>query len=64
MARTNNRKNSQAARRRSLSRCEAWIEMSNELLILTGTAASIGFLHTVFGPDHYVPFVVMARANR
>jgi len=27
------------------------------------TAASIGFLHTLFGPDHYVPFVAMARAG-
>ncbi len=25
---------------------------------------SIAFFHTLFGPDHYVPFTVMARARR
>lgn len=29
-----------------------------------GTAASIGLVHTVLGPDHYLPFVVMSRARR
>ncbi len=38
--------------------------MTEEIAILTGTAASIGFLHTLFGPDHYVPFIVMARARK
>ena len=38
--------------------------MSKELLILSLTAASIGFLHTLLGPDHYIPFVVMSRARR
>lgn len=37
--------------------------LSRELLILTGTAASIGFLHTLFGPDHYLPFIVMSKAR-
>jgi len=37
--------------------------MSQELLILTLTAASIGFFHTLFGPDHYIPFIVMAKAR-
>jgi len=27
-------------------------------------AASIGFFHTLFGPDHYLPFIVMSRANK
>lgn len=27
------------------------------------SAASIGFVHTLLGPDHYVPFVAMARAG-
>ena len=31
---------------------------------LLGTAAAIGFFHTLFGPDHYVPFVAMARVGR
>jgi sulfite exporter TauE/SafE len=34
------------------------------LLILVTTAAGIGFLHTLTGPDHYVPFVAMARIGR
>ena len=38
--------------------------MSNELVVLYVTAASIGFIHTVFGPDHYLPFIVMNRARR
>lgn len=38
--------------------------MSRELIALYVTAASIGFIHTVFGPDHYLPFIVMSRARR
>ena len=38
--------------------------MSQELLILTMTAAAIGFSHTLLGPDHYLPFIVMARARK
>ena len=38
--------------------------MSNELYILLVTAASIGFLHTILGPDHYIPFIVMSKAGR
>ncbi|MFC1703175.1 sulfite exporter TauE/SafE family protein [Candidatus Omnitrophota bacterium] len=37
--------------------------MTNELLVLTGTAVTIGFLHTLFGPDHYLPFIVMSKAR-
>jgi sulfite exporter TauE/SafE len=37
--------------------------VSQELTILTITAASIGFFHTLFGPDHYLPFIVMGRAR-
>jgi sulfite exporter TauE/SafE len=37
--------------------------MSQDLAILTITAASIGFFHTLFGPDHYLPFIVMAKAR-
>jgi sulfite exporter TauE/SafE len=35
-----------------------------EIWVLAGTAASIGFIHTVIGPDHYLPFVVISRARR
>ncbi|MFW6132275.1 MAG: hypothetical protein ACOC8F_00145 [Planctomycetota bacterium] len=38
--------------------------MTLTLAALTLTAATLGFLHTVAGPDHYVPFIVMARARR
>ena len=38
--------------------------MTPELTILLVTAASIGFFHTLFGPDHYLPFIVMAKARK
>jgi nickel/cobalt transporter (NicO) family protein len=38
--------------------------MTSELYTLIGTAASLGFIHTLVGPDHYVPFVAMARAGK
>lgn len=38
--------------------------MTNDLTILTITAASVGFFHTLLGPDHYIPFIVMGRARR
>jgi ABC-type nickel/cobalt efflux system permease component RcnA len=34
------------------------------LWILAGTAASIGLVHTVIGPDHYLPFIVISRARK
>ncbi len=37
--------------------------MNNQLWLLCVTAASIGFLHTLFGPDHYLPFIVMKKAR-
>lgn len=38
--------------------------MSHELSILITAAASIGFFHTLFGPDHYLPFIVMAQSGK
>jgi sulfite exporter TauE/SafE len=38
--------------------------MSGELSALVITAASIGFLHTVLGPDHYLPFIMMSWARK
>ena len=32
--------------------------------LLLATAMSIGFVHTLLGPDHYLPFAVIARALR
>lgn len=37
--------------------------MTNEILVLGGTAASVGLIHTLLGPDHYVPFIAMSRAR-
>ena len=37
--------------------------MTSELNILVITAVSIGFFHTLFGPDHYLPFVMMSWAR-
>jgi len=37
--------------------------MSSEIIILCGTAAFIGFIHTLLGPDHYLPFIMMGRAR-
>ncbi len=38
--------------------------MNSDLNILLITAASVGFLHTVTGPDHYLPFVVISKARK
>ncbi|MEK6528764.1 MAG: sulfite exporter TauE/SafE family protein [Nitrospirota bacterium] len=38
--------------------------MTDELLILVIAAASIGFFHTLLGPDHYLPFIVMSRSRK
>ena len=38
--------------------------MTDGLVVLCATAASIGFLHTILGPDHYLPFVAMSRVGR
>ena len=35
----------------------------NGLLLLAGTAAGVGVVHTLLGPDHYLPFVVLGRAR-
>ena len=37
--------------------------MTSGIALLCVTAASIGFLHTLLGPDHYLPFIVMSRAR-
>ena len=37
--------------------------MSQDLALLAVTAASIGFLHTILGPDHYIPFIAMSKAR-
>lgn len=37
--------------------------MSQDIAFLTITAATVGFLHTVLGPDHYIPFIAMSKAR-
>jgi len=38
--------------------------MTVELTALIVTAASIGFFHTLLGPDHYLPFIMMSLARK
>ncbi len=38
--------------------------MDTSISILATTAASIGFLHTITGPDHYLPFIALGKARR
>lgn len=38
--------------------------MTEDIAKLSLAAISIGFFHTLMGPDHYVPFVAMARIGR
>jgi len=37
--------------------------LNNELLIVLSTAIGIGILHTATGPDHYLPFIALAKAR-
>lgn len=37
--------------------------MEGSIVILAGTAVTIGFIHTLIGPDHYLPFIVMGEAR-
>ena len=33
-------------------------------MLLSVTAVSIGFIHTLLGPDHYLPFIVLSEAKK
>lgn len=37
--------------------------MTPEITVLTLSAMAIAFVHTLLGPDHYLPFVAMAKAR-
>lgn len=37
--------------------------VTQELFLLVGTTAAIGFVHTLLGPDHYLPFIVMSKSG-
>lgn len=38
--------------------------MDPEIILLCGTAATLGVAHTAVGPDHYLPFIMMSRARQ
>jgi len=38
--------------------------MTPDLMLLILSAASLGFFHTLAGPDHYLPFIMMAWARK
>lgn len=38
--------------------------MNNSIALLSITAVSIGFIHTILGPDHYLPFIVLSEAKK
>jgi ABC-type nickel/cobalt efflux system permease component RcnA len=38
--------------------------MNDSIVLLSATAISLGFLHTLFGPDHYLPFIVLSQAKK
>jgi nickel/cobalt exporter len=37
--------------------------METSVYLLLLTAASLGIVHTAFGPDHYVPFIALSRTR-
>ena len=37
--------------------------MDNSTLVLASAAVGIGAFHTLIGPDHYLPFIVMSKAR-
>ena len=37
--------------------------MPEDLLLIAPVAASVAAIHTISGPDHYLPFVAMAKAR-
>lgn len=38
--------------------------MTQDMIVLLGAAAALGFVHTVLGPDHYLPFIALSRARK
>jgi nickel/cobalt exporter len=37
--------------------------ISHDIWMLAGTGATLGLVHTIIGPDHYLPFIVIGRAR-
>ncbi len=38
--------------------------MGSETAVLIATAITIGFMHTILGPDHYLPFIMLSKARQ
>jgi sulfite exporter TauE/SafE len=38
--------------------------MTDSIVLLSITAVSLGFFHTLLGPDHYLPFIVLSEAKK
>lgn len=38
--------------------------MTDSIGLLSITAISLGFFHTILGPDHYLPFIVLSEAKK
>ncbi len=38
--------------------------MNDSIALLSVTAVSIGFIHTILGPDHYLPFIVLSESKK
>jgi nickel/cobalt exporter len=38
--------------------------MNESIALLSATAVTIGFAHTILGPDHYLPFIVLSEAKK
>lgn len=38
--------------------------MDSSIALLSVTAVSLGFVHTILGPDHYLPFIVLSEAKK
>lgn len=37
--------------------------MQQNIILILGSAIAVGFVHTLLGPDHYLPFIAMSRAR-
>lgn len=38
--------------------------MNDSIVLLSATAVSLGFVHTILGPDHYLPFILLSQAKK
>jgi nickel/cobalt transporter (NicO) family protein len=38
--------------------------MNQSLIFLLGSALAVGGIHTLLGPDHYIPFIALSKARK